>query len=113
MTAKIRFAENTVLALKLVEGGMTPYAAAKEINIETATIYNAIKRLRSAGFNSIEEANAPVVKHRQAAKVANFSVKNGDIELFDKAADLIGVSRAEFMRNACIEKANQIIDSKN
>lgn len=111
--ANIKFTDSTKRAIKLVEEGLTPYAAAKQIGIETATIYNAIKRLKAAGYSSIDEAPVPTVKHKKPAKVASFSVNNGDIELFDKASDILGVSRAEFMRNACIDKANEAIDSKN
>ena len=33
-------------ALRLVAGGMTPYAAAKQVGIALSTIYRALKRQR-------------------------------------------------------------------
>ena len=38
----------TEQALKLIEQGMTPYAAAKEIGITPTTVYNAMKRQEAA-----------------------------------------------------------------
>lgn len=35
---------DTDKALKLVKGGMTPYAAAKKVGIALSTIYRALKR---------------------------------------------------------------------
>lgn len=35
---------DTDKALKLVKGGMTPYAAAKKVGIALSTIYRAVKR---------------------------------------------------------------------
>lgn len=37
----------TTKALKLIEKGMTPYAAAKKVGIALSTIYRALGKLRS------------------------------------------------------------------
>jgi len=37
---------DTQKALKLIEKGMTPYAAAKKVGIALSTIYRAIKRMK-------------------------------------------------------------------
>jgi hypothetical protein len=42
-----RQSEAVAKALKLVDKGMTPYAAAKKVGIALSTIYRALKRRRS------------------------------------------------------------------
>lgn len=44
MSGKI--SASTEKALKLIAGGMTPYAAAKKCGIAFSTIYRAIKRMK-------------------------------------------------------------------
>lgn len=41
-----KISADTLKALRLIDKGMTPYAAAKKVGIALSTIYRAVKRVK-------------------------------------------------------------------
>lgn len=102
----MRATASTKRAIDRVLKGETPYAAAKAEGITTATIYNALKRLKLS--EGVDLAPTPS-SSKEKPTVANFTVKPDDLDLIDKAANILKTSRSDFMRQAVIDRAIGII----
>lgn len=101
----MRATASTKRAIERVKNGETPYAAAKAEGVSTATVYNALKRLREE--EGVDSEPKPV---KQKPTVANFTVKADELDLIDKAATILKTSRSDFMRQSVIDRAKAVID---
>lgn len=109
----MRFTIGTKRALERIEQGETPYAAAKAEGITLATIYNAQKRLREANPDVGAPKGAIAGAKKSTGTVANFTVSHEDLKLIAEAADIAGLSKAAFMRMACVNAAKDILTKTN
>jgi hypothetical protein len=98
-------------ALDRIAKGETPYSAAMAEGISLSTIYRVQKRLREQGIDpkGVAPAERAVVHRNRPPAVANFSVTTEEIQLFQAAADKLGMSRASFCREACVKDAKKVL----
>lgn len=106
---KFRFSEATKRAVKLVEAGKTPESSAQQNGVSPASIYNALRRLKAAGYSSIDDV--PLEKFdkplKSYPKIIKFYAGFRNIKLFEDVAYQSGISLEEFVLNACLEKAKE------